>query len=107
MTGAARLAEPWIGTGAVDLLYLVPVIVAATLYGLRPGLFASLATGNAVVVKPHPGATLPLAITVKIVREGRASSRIERRKESMSPHRVHRKASPQPRIDMSPCRIRE
>ena len=34
-----------------------------------PGLFASLATGNAVVVKPHPGATLPLAITVKIVRE--------------------------------------
>ena len=24
-----------------------------------PGLFASLATGNAVVVKPHPSATLP------------------------------------------------
>jgi phenylacetic acid degradation protein paaN len=34
-----------------------------------PGLFASLATGNAVVVKPHPGAILPLAITVKIARE--------------------------------------
>jgi len=34
-----------------------------------PGLFASLATGNAVVVKPHPGAILPLAITVRIVRE--------------------------------------
>jgi len=34
-----------------------------------PGLFASLATGNAVVVKPHPGAILPLAMTVKIVRE--------------------------------------
>jgi phenylacetic acid degradation protein paaN len=33
------------------------------------GLFASLATGNAVVVKPHPGAVLPLAITVKIARE--------------------------------------
>jgi len=33
-----------------------------------PGLFASLATGNAVVVKPHPGAILPLAMTVKIVR---------------------------------------
>ena len=28
-----------------------------------PGLFASLATGNAVIVKPHPGAVLPLAIT--------------------------------------------
>ncbi len=34
-----------------------------------PGLFASLATGNAVVVKPHPAAILPLAITVKIARE--------------------------------------
>ena len=34
-----------------------------------PGLFASLATGNAVVVKPHPAATLPLAITVQIIRE--------------------------------------
>jgi phenylacetic acid degradation protein paaN len=34
-----------------------------------PGLFASLATGNAVVVKPHPGAILPLAITVRIARE--------------------------------------
>ena len=34
-----------------------------------PGLFASLATGNAVVVKPHPGAVLPLAITVKIIRD--------------------------------------
>ncbi|MGH8969548.1 MAG: phenylacetic acid degradation protein PaaN [Actinomycetes bacterium] len=34
-----------------------------------PGLFASLVTGNAVVVKPHPRATLPLAITVTIARE--------------------------------------
>lgn len=34
-----------------------------------PGLFASLATGNAVVVKPHPGAILPLALTVKTARE--------------------------------------
>lgn len=33
-----------------------------------PGLFASLATGNAVVVKPHPAAVLPLAITVSIAR---------------------------------------
>ena len=31
-----------------------------------PGLFANLVTGNAVVVKPHPGAILPLAITVEI-----------------------------------------
>ena len=34
-----------------------------------PGLFASLATGNPVIVKPHPGAILPLAITVKMGRE--------------------------------------
>jgi phenylacetic acid degradation protein paaN len=34
-----------------------------------PGLFASLATGNPVVVKPHPNAILPLAITVEIGRE--------------------------------------
>ncbi|MFO1399503.1 MAG: phenylacetic acid degradation protein PaaN [Burkholderiales bacterium] len=34
-----------------------------------PGMFASLATGNAVIVKPHPAAILPLAITVKIVRD--------------------------------------
>ncbi len=33
-----------------------------------PGFFASLVTGNAVVVKPHPGAILPLAITVEIAR---------------------------------------
>jgi phenylacetic acid degradation protein paaN len=34
-----------------------------------PGLFASLATGNPVVVKPHPRAVLPLAITVSVARE--------------------------------------
>jgi phenylacetic acid degradation protein paaN len=34
-----------------------------------PGLFADLATGNAVLVKPHPRAVLPLAITLRIVRE--------------------------------------
>ncbi len=34
-----------------------------------PGLFASLVTGNAVVVKPHPGAVLPLAITIQTIRE--------------------------------------
>ena len=34
-----------------------------------PGLFASLVTGNPVIVKPHPGAVLPLAITVQACRE--------------------------------------
>lgn len=34
-----------------------------------PGFFASLATGNPVIVKPHPRAVLPLAMTVQIARE--------------------------------------
>ncbi|MGW1912153.1 phenylacetic acid degradation protein PaaN [Streptomyces sp. NPDC002076] len=34
-----------------------------------PGLFASLATGNAVLVKPHPRAVLPLALTVQTARQ--------------------------------------
>ncbi|UYM06469.1 phenylacetic acid degradation protein PaaN [Solicola gregarius] len=34
-----------------------------------PGIFASLATGNTVIVKPHPHAVLPLAVTVSIARE--------------------------------------
>ena len=34
-----------------------------------PGFFADLATGNAVVVKPHPNAILPLALMVRISRQ--------------------------------------
>ena len=34
-----------------------------------PGFFADLTTGNAVVVKPHPSAILPLALMVKIARD--------------------------------------
>ena len=34
-----------------------------------PGLFASLVTGNPVIVKPHPHAVLPLALTVAVARE--------------------------------------
>ena len=34
-----------------------------------PGLFASLVTGNAVIVKPHPAAILPLALTVGTARD--------------------------------------
>ncbi|MEV0274980.1 phenylacetic acid degradation protein PaaN [Streptomyces sp. NPDC050610] len=39
-----------------------------------PGLFASLATGNPVLVKPHPRAVLPLALTVRIAREALAEA---------------------------------
>ncbi|MDZ7853858.1 MAG: phenylacetic acid degradation protein PaaN [Halomonas sp.] len=34
-----------------------------------PGLFASLATGNPVFLKPHPGAILPLAMTARVAQE--------------------------------------
>lgn len=34
-----------------------------------PGLFASLATGNPVALKPHPDAILPAAITVEVAQE--------------------------------------
>ncbi|NCW85905.1 MAG: aldehyde dehydrogenase family protein, partial [Oxalobacteraceae bacterium] len=33
-----------------------------------PGLFAALATGNAVIIKPHEVAILPVAMTVRTVR---------------------------------------
>lgn len=34
-----------------------------------PGIFASLVTGNPVIVKSHPGAVLPVAIVVAVVQE--------------------------------------
>lgn len=43
-----------------------------------PGLFASLATGNPVIVKPHPGAVLPLAITVQAAQEVLAAHGFDR-----------------------------
>ena len=42
-----------------------------------PGFFADLATGNAVVVKPHPAAILPLALMVRIAREVLAEAGID------------------------------
>ncbi len=39
-----------------------------------PGIFASLITGNAVIVKPHPETVLPLAIFVEVARDVLASA---------------------------------
>lgn len=39
-----------------------------------PAMFANLATGNAVIVKPHPTGVLPMAIAVREFREVLASS---------------------------------
>ena len=67
-----------------------------------PGLFASLATGNPVLVKPHPRAVLPLAITVAVAREvlteaglrpepGAAGRRGARREARRDPRRATRR----------------
>lgn len=53
-----------------------------------PGLFASLATGNAVVVKPHPGAVLPLAITVRLCREVLAENGFDPNVVTLAAHAV-------------------
>ncbi|MFL9840513.1 sensor histidine kinase KdpD [Sphingomonas sp. ST-64] len=42
-----KLAEPWIGLGGVDLIFLLPVIVASGRFGLRPGLVTGLLAGLA------------------------------------------------------------
>ncbi|MDO5739907.1 MAG: phenylacetic acid degradation protein PaaN [Ornithinimicrobium sp.] len=43
-----------------------------------PGIFASLATGNPVIIKPHPRAVLPLALTTAIAREVFAEAGFDR-----------------------------
>lgn len=68
---AERGGQPLQGTCA-----LVPRGVALLvgcpdfpLWNGYPGLFASLVTGNPVVVAPHPRSVLPLAITVRVARQ--------------------------------------
>ena len=50
---------------------IATVIACATFptWNAYPAIFANLATGNAVVVKPHPLTVLPMAIAVEILRE--------------------------------------
>lgn len=48
---------------------LVLPCACAPTWSSYPGMFASLATGNPVIVKPHPDAILPLAITVAHMRQ--------------------------------------
>ena len=47
MVLAGRLIEPLIGYRSTDLLFLIPTIGAATLYGLRKGVAAGIASGLA------------------------------------------------------------
>jgi two-component system sensor histidine kinase KdpD len=46
-TGLGLLMAPRWGNAAVDLLYLVPVLVAASVHGLRPALFAAVVSALA------------------------------------------------------------
>ncbi len=46
-TTIAKLLQPLVGANAIDLLYLVPVIATATLFGLRASLVASIGSALA------------------------------------------------------------
>ena len=46
-TGLGVLLRPLLGINAIDLLYLIPVVATATLFGLRASLIASLAAALA------------------------------------------------------------
>ncbi len=46
-TAGAVALQPVVGANAIDLIYLLPVIATATLFGLRPSLVASLAAALA------------------------------------------------------------
>ncbi|AXH97031.1 phenylacetic acid degradation protein PaaN [Ornithinimicrobium avium] len=50
-----------------------------------PGIFASLATGNPVIIKPHPHAVLPLALTVAIARDVLAGAGFDRALVQLAP----------------------
>ena len=62
-----RLAKKWVA--APRGIALVVGCNTFPTWNGYPGLFASLVTGNAVVVKPHPHAVAPLALTVATARE--------------------------------------
>lgn len=47
MTLVAYLTQGWIGRGPIDMLYLVPVIASASLFGFRAGVVAAIAAGFA------------------------------------------------------------
>ncbi|GIF26030.1 phenylacetic acid degradation protein paaN [Actinoplanes tereljensis] len=79
MPAGATWAKPQRGTDPLRLAKTttvvgrgVALVIGCTTFptwNSYPGLFASLVTGNPVIVKPHPGAVLPLAISVQICRE--------------------------------------
>lgn len=65
--GAARLHKRFVV--APRGISLLLTCATAPTWMAYPALFASLATGNPVIVKPHPDVILPLALTVAVVRQ--------------------------------------
>lgn len=53
------------------------LVLLATLFIVVAGVFAALATGNAVIIKPHSNAILPAAITVRTIRAVLAENGID------------------------------
>lgn len=85
--GSARWEKPQRGGDALTMdktFTVVPrgvaLVIGCTTFPTwngYPGLFASLVTGNPVIVKPHPGAVLPLAISVQVAREVLAEAGVD------------------------------
>lgn len=77
--GAALWSKPQGKQAPLELYkqwHVVPrglslVVACATFptWNTYPALFASLATGNPVLIKAHPGAVLPVAMSVRIAQE--------------------------------------
>lgn len=71
--------EKWVGSQAIHINKTwksvprgVSLAIACSTFptwNSMPGIFASLITGNPVIVKPHPKAVLPLAIVVSEIRQ--------------------------------------
>ncbi|HEX8446107.1 MAG TPA: sensor histidine kinase KdpD [Sphingomonas sp.] len=78
-TVLARLLLPLVGADAIDLLYLLPVIATATLYGLRSSLVAGLSAAltynffflpplyTLTIADPHNVVTLAVFVIVAVV----------------------------------------
>ncbi|WP_375288170.1 DUF4118 domain-containing protein [Sphingomonas sp.] len=72
----AVAVQPWLGTGAIDLLYLLPVILASVRFGHRQGIAAGLLSGlayNFFFLKPlytftiaDPRSVLTLAVLLSL-----------------------------------------
>ncbi len=79
VTGSARWSKPQGKRNPLVMdkrYHIVPrgvalVIACSTFptWNTYSGLFASLVTGNPVIIKPHPQAVLPLAITVQVAQQ--------------------------------------